>query len=147
VLSLRIIPNTVLERQMKEFGFNLDLIDANYLRLRPTWSNMMMFLMLWSKQPRKVFDWMLKRVRAYNEPQKSYKTLLMLARIPWLLLQGFRHVRWGEFSVITGYSGYILWKLGILPFWWKVFRPKYKLPGMNVPTPPAPAPAEAQSAA
>jgi anaerobic magnesium-protoporphyrin IX monomethyl ester cyclase len=145
VLSLRIIPNTTLERQMKEFGFNLDLIDANYLRLRPTWSNMMMFLMLWWKPPRKVFDWLLKRVRAYNEPQKSYKTLLMLARIPWLLLQGFRHVRWGEFSVITGYSGYILWKLGILPFWWKVFRPKYKLPGLNVPTPPSAA--EAPSAA
>ena len=52
VLSLRIIPNTVLERQMKEFGFNIDLIDANYLRLRPTWSNMMMFLMLWWKPPR-----------------------------------------------------------------------------------------------
>jgi radical SAM superfamily enzyme YgiQ (UPF0313 family) len=136
VLSLRIIPNTVLEKQMKEHGFDIDLIDANYLRLRPTWSNMMMFLMLWWKPPRKVFDWMLKRVRAYNEPQADYKLLLTLARIPWLFLQGFRHLRWGEFSVITGKTGYYLWKLGILQLWWKVFRPKYEMP-VHDAVPPA----------
>jgi len=52
-------------------------------------------------------------VRAYGEPQKTYPVLIVLARIPWLIRQGLRHLRFGEFSVITGYSGYVLWKLGI----------------------------------
>lgn len=133
VLSLRIIPNTVLEKQMLAAGFDVDLIDANYLRLRPTWSNMMMFLLLWHKPSRRVFDWMLKRVRAYSEPQKNYPTLLTLARIPWLLLQGYRHLRWGEFSVITGKVGYYLWKTGILGLWWKLMRPRYEMPKKEVP--------------
>jgi anaerobic magnesium-protoporphyrin IX monomethyl ester cyclase len=128
VLSLRIIPNTVLEQQMLAAGFDVDLIDANYLRLRPTWSNMMMFLMLWWRPPRRIFDWMLSKARAYNEPQKNYPLLLSLARIPWLFLQGYRHLRWGEFSVITGKFGYYLWKLGLLQAWWKIFRPKYEMP-------------------
>ena len=128
VLSLRIIPNTVLEKQMLAAGFDVDLIDANYLRLRPTWSNMMMFLLLWVRPPRKVFDWMLRRVRAYSEPQKNYPLLLSLARIPWLLLQGYRHLRWGEFSVLTGKAGYYLWKTGLLHLWWKIMRPRYEMP-------------------
>jgi anaerobic magnesium-protoporphyrin IX monomethyl ester cyclase len=137
VLSLRIIPNTMLEKQMLAAGFDVDLIDANYLRLRPTWSNMMMFLLLWCRPPRKVFDWMLQRVRAYNEPQKNYPILLSLARIPWLLLQGYRHLRWGEFSVITGKAGYYLWKTGVLRLWWKLMRPRYEMPVKELAQPPA----------
>jgi anaerobic magnesium-protoporphyrin IX monomethyl ester cyclase len=137
VLSLRIIPNTMLEKQMLAAGFDVDLIDANYLRLRPTWSNMMMFLLLWCRPPRKVFDWLLRRVRAYNEPQKNYPILLSLARIPWLLLQGYRHLRWGEFSVITGKAGYYLWKTGLLGLWWKLMRPRYEMPVKELAQPPA----------
>lgn len=128
VLSLRVIPNTVLETQMIALGFDVDQIDANYRRNRPTWSNMMMFLLLWYRPPRWLFDRMLKKVRAYGEPQKDYKLLLTAVRIPWLILQGYRHLRWGEFSVITGKFGYYLWKMKILQLWWKVFRPKYEMP-------------------
>lgn len=145
VLSLRIIPNTVLEKQMQEKGFDVDLIDANYLRLRPTLANALMFLMLWWRPPRWLFDKLLTRVRAYNEPQGNYRLSLTLARIPWLLLQGFRHLRWGEFSVLTGYSGYVLWKMGILPLWWKIFRPKFELSNDRLVPPQTPV--EAPSAA
>jgi len=137
ILSLRIIPNTMLEKQMLALGFDVDLIDANYLRIRPTWSNMMMFLLLWVRPPRKMFDWMLSKARAYSEPQKNYKTLLTLVRLPWLFLQGYRHLRWGEFSVITGKFGYYLWKTGILQLWWKIFRPKYEMPVKNDHVPPS----------
>ena len=74
---------------------------------------------------------------AYGEPQKNYKTLLTLVRLPWLFLQGYRHLRWGEFSVITGKFGYYLWKTGILQLWWKVFRPKYEMPVKKDHVPPS----------
>ena len=58
--------------------------------------------------------------------------LLTLVRIPWLIKQGLRHLRFGEFSVITGYSGYILWKTGILGLWKKLFARKLELPRERV---------------
>ena len=56
-----------------------------------------------------------------------HPVLLFLARQPWLVKQGLRHLRFGEFSVITGYSGYILWKLGLLGLWKKLFGRKLKV--------------------
>lgn len=136
IFSLRIIPNTVLEQQMREGGIDLERINANYMALRPTLANAMLFLLMWYRPPRWLFDRMLAKVRAYEEEQPSYRMFLMLARLPWLLSQGLRHLRWGEFSVITGKTGYILWKSGFLRLWWKLFRPRYKMPVKPEPMPP-----------
>jgi radical SAM superfamily enzyme YgiQ (UPF0313 family) len=127
LFSLRVIPNTVLEAQMKENGIDLEQINANYTSLRPTFSNVLLYVLLVWRIPRKWFDWALQYVRAYSEPQKSYPVLLFLARQPWLVKQGLRHLRFGEFSVITGYSGYLLWKTGILGLWKKLFGRKLKV--------------------
>jgi hypothetical protein len=108
------------------------------MSLRPTFGNVLLFLLMWYRPPRWLFDKLLTRVRAYSEKQPSYRTLLFLVRIPWLLLQASRHLRWGEFSVITGYSGYVLWRTGILQLWWKLFRPKMELPDDRLTPPPAP---------
>lgn len=128
IFSLRIIPNTVLEKQMEENGIDLEQINANYMSLRPTLGNALLFLLTWYRPPRWLFDRLLKKVRAYGEEQPSYRIALTLARLPWLLTQALRHLRWGEFSVITGWTGYALWKSGILPLWWKLFRPRMELP-------------------
>jgi len=127
LFSLRVIPNTVLEAQMKENGIDLEQINANYTALRPTFSNVLLYVLLVWRIPRKWFDRALRHVRAYSEPQKSYPALLLLARLPWLFKQGLRHLRFGEFSVITGYSGYILWRTGILGLWKKLFGRRLKV--------------------
>jgi anaerobic magnesium-protoporphyrin IX monomethyl ester cyclase len=127
LFSLRVIPNTVLEAQMKEAGIDLERINANYTSLRPTFSNVLLYVLLVWRIPRKWFDKLLPHVRAFSEPQKMYPILIVLARLPWLIKQGLRHLRFGEFSVITGYSGYILWKLGILGLWKKLFGRKLKV--------------------
>lgn len=127
LFSLRVIPNTVLEAQMKEAGIDLEQINANYTSLRPTFSNVLLYVLLVWRIPRKWFDKLLPHVRAFSEPQKMYPILIVLARLPWLIKQGLRHLRFGEFSVITGYSGYILWKLGILGLWKKLFGRKLKV--------------------
>jgi radical SAM superfamily enzyme YgiQ (UPF0313 family) len=121
IFSLRVIPNTVLEKQMKENGIDLEQINANYTSLRPTFANVLLYILLVWRIPRSWFDRLLTRVRAFNEPQKSYPLLIFAVRIPWLIKQGLRHLRFGEFSVITGYSGFILWKTGLLGLWKKLF--------------------------
>jgi radical SAM superfamily enzyme YgiQ (UPF0313 family) len=128
IFSLRVIPNTVLEKQMSEAGIDIEEINQNYTSLRPTWANVLLYvLMLW-RPPRKWFDRMLRRVRAYSEPQPDYNLLIALVRIPWLIQQGLRHLRFLEFSVITGAPGYILWRLGIVKLWSKLFARKLKAP-------------------
>jgi anaerobic magnesium-protoporphyrin IX monomethyl ester cyclase len=127
IFSLRVIPNTSLEQQMIAEGFDVEQINENYTALRPTWANVLLYvLMVWTP-PRKLFDRWLSKVRAYNEPQKSYPILILLARIPWLIQQGLRHLKHGEFSVITGYPGYILWRTGALKLMKKLFSRKLVL--------------------
>jgi hypothetical protein len=127
IFSLRVIPNTVLEKQMKENGIDLEQINANYTSLRPTFANVLLYVLLVYRIPRKWLDRLLPHVRAFNEPQKMHPVLIHLVRVPWLVKQGLRHLRFGEFSVITGYSGYILWRTGLLRLWKTLFGRKLKV--------------------
>jgi anaerobic magnesium-protoporphyrin IX monomethyl ester cyclase len=128
IFSLRVIPNTSLEQQMIAEGFDVEQINENYTALRPTWANVLLYiLMVWSPS-RKTFDKWLKKVRAYGEEQPSYGLLLLLVRLPWLFLQASRHLRFGEFSVITGWPGFILWRIGALSVLKKLFGKKLELP-------------------
>ena len=126
IFSLRVIPNTTLEKQMLEHGFDIEQINENYTSLRPTWANVVLIVLLYWKPSRKTFERWMTKVRAYNEPQKSYPLLIHLVRIPWLIQQGLRHLKFGEFSVITGYPGYVLWKTGVLGVIKKVFSKKMR---------------------
>jgi anaerobic magnesium-protoporphyrin IX monomethyl ester cyclase len=128
IFSLRVIPNTVLEQQMKENGIDLDMINENYTSLRPTWANVVLYVLLTVRPPRWVFDRLLRGVRAFNEKQSSHPILLRLVRIPWLIKQGLRHLRFGEFSVITGKTGFMLWRVGLLKLWLKLAVKKLDLP-------------------
>jgi hypothetical protein len=99
---------------MIERGFDVEQISENYLTLRPTFANVLLqMLMVW-RPPRRLFDRWLAKVRAYGERQRSYKILIHMTRIPWFIQQAWRHLRHGEFTTITGYSGYLLWKSGAL---------------------------------
>jgi len=114
IFSLRSIPNTELEKRMREEGIDIEHISASFLGLRPTWANVLLYLMILWRPPRPWFDRFLRRVRAFSEPQPTYPLLIILIRIPYLIQQGFRHLRFGEFSEITGRAGYVLWKIGLI---------------------------------
>ncbi len=127
IFSLRLIPNTVLETQMKEAGVDIERINSNYHVLRPTLANVTLYLLTMWRPPRPVFDRLLARVRAYGEPQASHPILLQLIRIPWLVIQGLRHLRFADFSLITGSPGFWLWRLGIISTWLKLCGPRMRL--------------------
>ena len=128
IFSLRVIPNTTLEKQMLERGFDVEQINENYRALRPTFANVLLYILMVWRPPRKLFDHWLTKVRAYNEEQESHGVLIRLVRIPWLIQQGLRHLSHGEFSEITGYPGYILWKIGALALLKRIFCRKLELP-------------------
>ena len=75
IFSLRVIPNTTLEKQMLEHGFDVEQINENYTSLRATWANVLLYVLMVWKPPRKLFDRWLLKVRAYNEPQPSHPVL------------------------------------------------------------------------
>jgi anaerobic magnesium-protoporphyrin IX monomethyl ester cyclase len=131
IFSLRIIPNTPLEKQMIEHGFDVEQINENYLAVRPTFANVLLqILMVW-RPPRRLFDHWLTKVRACEEEQRSCKILIHLVRVPWFIQQALRHLRHGEFTSITGYSGYVLWKIGALDLLKRIAGRKLALPACN----------------
>ena len=56
----------------------------------------------------------------------SYTVALLLVRTMWLIQQGLRHLRFADFSMITGRSGYLMWRLGLVSLWLKLFGPNVR---------------------
>ena len=117
--SLKVIPNTTLEQQMKERGVDLEAISASYWVLPPRWGNLMLYLLVLWRPPRWVFDRLLTRVEASSTPQKLYPVTARILRILYLAKRAWSHVSFMDFSIIPGRTGYILWRLGITSFWKK----------------------------
>jgi len=128
IYSLRVIPNTVLEKQMKEEGIDLEAINAYYAVLKPTFANAMMYMITFYKPPRWLFDRLLKKVRASQEKQKQYPVLMVFLRGLYLVKRFYDHMRFMDFSVITGKGGYLFWRFGIISFWRRYINAKMKKP-------------------
>jgi hypothetical protein len=57
---------------------------------------------------------MLRFVKPSSEEQKMYPKLGTLLRSAYLAKRAIDHMRFVDFSVLPGRSGYFLWKLGIV---------------------------------
>jgi radical SAM superfamily enzyme YgiQ (UPF0313 family) len=128
VFSLRSIPNTVLEKRMAERGISLDEISANYVQNVPTLANCMVYLLAIGRVPRWLFEPLARRALPMTAPQPKYRRLLMLLRTLYLTVRGLSHMRFLDFSVITGRTGYFLWRIGIIDFWNRRMVPRFKAP-------------------
>lgn len=128
IYALKVIPNTALEKQMKEHGVDLGGIDANYLTISPRWANVLLYLVALWRPPRRLWERWLRGVRASTEPQKTYPVLGAALRTLYLFRRGFDHLRFMDFSIIGGWSGYVFWKLGVVRYWWKHLTPRPESP-------------------
>jgi anaerobic magnesium-protoporphyrin IX monomethyl ester cyclase len=126
--SLKVIPNTEMARMMKERGIDLDEISANYSMIPPKMANLLLYVLALRRPPRRLFDWALKRVHASSTPQKEYPKIGMLLRSLYIGKRGLEHLRFMDFSIIPGWSGYVLWRLGIVDAWRKRFVGKFPRP-------------------
>jgi anaerobic magnesium-protoporphyrin IX monomethyl ester cyclase len=132
IYSLRVIPNTVLEKQMKDEGVDLEQINAYYAVLYPSLANALLYLITFWKPPRWLFDRFLRRVEARQTPQKQYPRLVLALRSLYLLKRAYDHMRFMDFSVITGKVGYVFWRLGIISFWRRFLIPRMPRPAARV---------------
>jgi radical SAM superfamily enzyme YgiQ (UPF0313 family) len=122
--SLKVIPNTELERVMRELGVDLEKISANYATVPPRWANVLVYLLALWRPPRWLFDRLLRRVEASAAPQRLHPVLSTLVRTLALTKRAADHLRFMDFSTIPGYTGYVFWRLGVVEFWWKRLSPR-----------------------
>jgi hypothetical protein len=119
IYSLRVIKNSVLEKQLLERKLTAEDIAANYTHHAPTIANLLVYLLAICKPPHLIFKYLIKFAKPYHQNQPHFRLLLMVFRFFWLLKRTIGHVRFMDFSVIPGKIGWYFWKLGIIQFWRK----------------------------
>ena len=132
IYSLKVIPNTELERAMKERGIDLDMIDSSYLVIPPRAANLLLYLLCIAKPPAWLWRRLLKYARASTEPQQVYPRLGMLLRLIYLVRRVIPHVKRLDFSITPGWTGYWCWRVGLVGLWHRRFTPR-----LPKPQPPA----------
>ncbi|MGH9267649.1 MAG: B12-binding domain-containing radical SAM protein, partial [Acidimicrobiales bacterium] len=126
IYSLKVIPNTELEKAMRERGVDIEGIDAAYMRIPPKAANLLLYLLAIWRPPRWVFDRLLRRVEASTTPQPLYPRLGLALRSLYIFKRGVRHLRAMDFSTISGWSGYVFWRIGAVGLWRRRFT--HRLP-------------------
>lgn len=114
VFSLRVIPNTQLEKQMENRNISVCSIMKGYAHNAPTLANCLLYLLGIFRLPEPLFQWMLKWAKPLTQDQKMYPKVNILCRAAYMLKRGFDHLRFLDFSILPGKVGYIFWKVGIL---------------------------------
>lgn len=128
IYSLRTIPNTHLEKQLEDLEISIDEISANYTHNAPTLANCLVYLIAAGQIPKWLFSWLKSKARPLVEPQRHYPRLTLLCRFVYLARRALDHLRFMDFSVLTGKVGYLVWKSGLLNFWHRRVLARYELP-------------------
>ena len=128
IYSLKVIPNTQLEKQMIEAGVDLAEIDANYSTIPPRMANIMLYIITLFRPPRWLWEKMLAKVDRSGAPQKMYPITALVFRTLYVAKRAFAHLWFMDFSIIPGWMGYVFWKLGLVGFWQRYVLPKYPQP-------------------
>ncbi len=115
--SLKVIPNTEMERVMRERGVDIEEISANYSLIPPRMANLLLYVLALGRPPRWLFERLLKRVEASATPQREYPRIGMLLRSLYIGKRGLEHLRFMDFSVIPGWGGYVAWRVGLVGLW------------------------------
>lgn len=126
IFSLRVIPNTVLARQMEERKLSIDTISANYVGVAPTLANCLVFILSSVPVPNWLFEKWLAKARPLLSQQEHYPRFLRFCRLIYLFRRAFDHLRFMDFSILSGPAGYVFWRSGIIGFWRRYFVPKFK---------------------
>jgi radical SAM superfamily enzyme YgiQ (UPF0313 family) len=115
LFSLRVFPQTQLwDYFEKNQECDIRALSSSYLETRKSMANILLYLLATLRPPRFLFNWMLRSVRGYQEPQKSYPLLHLLVKVIYLASRGMAHLLKLDFTTISGGYLYTLWKLGIV---------------------------------
>ena len=129
VYSLRIIPNTGMAKQFEDRGIDIPSITKYYgSGYNRTLANCLVFTFTFWKIPKWLYKILRKKIYPIQMEQPRYPIFFALARIGYHLKRFFDHMRFLDFSFLTGKIGYYLWKLRIIAMWQKLFMKRYHLP-------------------
>ena len=129
VYALRVIPNTIMAKQIEDRGLKVPPIDKNYyVDYRRTLGNILVFVLTIWKIPRWLYKILRNKIYPPHTKQKYYPILFTICRTAYYLKRGFDHLRFMDFSFLPGKPGYFLWKFGIISFWQKFILKQYQLP-------------------
>src|SRR5262245_59178952 len=78
IFSLRYIPNTELGRQLASMDIDVEGIDKNYTTVKPTFANVLMYIVALVRIPRPVFEYLLQFTRPTQESPHRYGVLILL---------------------------------------------------------------------
>ena len=117
IYSLKVIPNTQLAADMEAAGLDMEEISASYAWIPPKASNLLLYLLAVWRPPRWLWKRLLRHARASLEPQREFPRLALALRTAYLTRRGLSSLRRMDFSVIPGWTGYVLWRLGVVDFW------------------------------
>ena len=121
VYSLRVIPNTELERQILAHGVDVEEISSGYAEVPPRWANLLLYLLVLWRPPRWLFDRLLRRVEASGDDPREYPVLGAVLRALYVFKWGIWHLRFMEFGSLPGGLGYLCWRLGLIRRWRRRF--------------------------
>jgi len=128
IFSLRIIPNTELAKDLEEQGVTVPPIDKNYhTGFQPTLGTILVFLLVVWRMPKWLYKFLRQKVFPVKEKQEKFPIFLSLMRAIYLIRRGVNHIRFMDFSVMPGKTGYYLWKFGVISFWQRFILKKYTL--------------------
>jgi radical SAM superfamily enzyme YgiQ (UPF0313 family) len=127
VASLRVLPNTVLGKQLEDLGIRGKDFQFDIKVLAPTLANAMVYLLCVFRPPKRAFEAVLARVRTSTEDGSSYRLLNRVMRLLWLSRRGVDHLRFMDWVNLPGYLGFVLARLGVVDFWHRFLSPNRRV--------------------
>jgi hypothetical protein len=102
----------------------LDKIDSSFFVIPPRVANLLLDVLCLFKPPQWLWKLLPRRVRASSEPQCLYPRLGVVLRTLYLSRRVLSHPKRMDFSITPGWAGYVLWRLGVIGFWWRRMTPR-----------------------
>ena len=129
VYALRIIPNTLMAKDIEKMGLKVPPIDKNYTSgYHRTLGNLLVFFLTFWKIPRWLYKILRNKIFPVHQKQSTYPILFWITRMLYLIKRAYNHLRFMDFSILPGKPGYILWKIGVIRFWQRFMLKNYNLP-------------------
>lgn len=122
LFALRVIPNTRLAAALAERNIPVPDIRLTLPSHLPTLANLLIYLILLFKLPPSLYSSLRSKALPSCQAQNGYPRLLLILRLMYLTRRAIDHLRFMDFSVLTGKAGYMLWKIGAVGLWQRRFK-------------------------
>lgn len=119
LFALRVIPNTRLAAALAERNLSVPEIHSEYFNHLPTFGNILIYLIMLFNLPSSIYERFRRKILFSAAAERRYPRTLILLRLLYLVKRALDHLRFMDFTVITGRVGYLLWKVGIVGSWQK----------------------------